>query len=862
MSTFTPLIEQYLSIKKEHKDSLLFFRLGDFYELFFEDAKIASSVLNIVLTSREAGEGKRVPMCGVPYHSANRYIAKLLEKGYKISICEQLEEPKPGKIVKREVVRIITPGTILEDELLEEKNNNYLISLTSEKNKFGIGIVDISSGDFLTSEIEGLEKTLEEIRKFNASEILLPESFKNSEIEGIIKKQTPATITFYEDYNFEFGYAYNTLISHFKTSSLRGYGIEEMPLSVSACGGLINYLKDTQKLECSNITSLSVYNLTEFMILDSNTMRNLEIISSLKDGKKRGTLLEILDFTKTSMGARLLKRFIEKPLLDVNKIKERQSAVEEFFNNSFLRETLRENLGKIQDIERILSKITYFKLTPRDLISLKNSLKILPEIKNLLENTESELLKKCFLELDTLPDIQKILEDSIREETPNTLKEGGIIKDGYSEEVDRLRNIVYSGKKWISELEQRERERTGIKSLKVGYTSVFGYYIEVTRPNLSLVPSDYIRKQTIASGERFITSDLKEKETQILQAEEELKDLEYQIFLEIREKIVNNSSRIQKTSKIISLLDVLLSFSECAVVNNYVKPEINNSERIKIREGRHPVMEKIQSFNFIPNDTLLDTEENQLLIITGPNMAGKSTYLRQVALIVLMAQIGSFVPARECEIGVVDRIFTRIGAHDDISFGQSTFMVEMTETANILNNATKKSLIVLDEIGRGTSTYDGLSIAWAVAEYISKKLSCRTLFATHYHELTKLAEKNPKIKNYNVAVKEEKDKIIFLYKLTPGGADRSYGIYVARLAGIPNEVLNRAKIILQELENKNIKIKFEQQAKYSSLQLSFFPEEKNNFKDEIENIDIENITPLQALQKLAELKEKIKKEYS
>jgi DNA mismatch repair protein MutS len=562
------------------------------------------------------------------------------------------------------------------------------------------------------------------------------------------------------------------------------------------------------------------------------------------------------------MGARLLKRFIEKPLLDVNKIKERQSAVEEFFNNSFLRETLRENLGKIQDIERILSKITYFKLTPRDLISLKNSLKILPEIKNLLENTESELLKKCFLELDTLPDIQKILEDSIREETPNTLKEGGIIKDGYSEEVDRLRNIVYSGKKWISELEQRERERTGIKSLKVGYTSVFGYYIEVTRPNLSLVPSDYIRKQTIASGERFITSDLKEKETQILQAEEELKDLEYQIFLEIREKIVNNSSRIQKTSKIISLLDVLLSFSECAVVNNYVKPEINNSERIKIREGRHPVMEKIQSFNFIPNDTLLDTEENQLLIITGPNMAGKSTYLRQVALIVLMAQIGSFVPARECEIGVVDRIFTRIGAHDDISFGQSTFMVEMTETANILNNATKKSLIVLDEIGRGTSTYDGLSIAWAVAEYISKKLSCRTLFATHYHELTKLAEKNPKIKNYNVAVKEEKDKIIFLYKLTPGGADRSYGIYVARLAGIPNEVLNRAKIILQELENKNIKIKFEQQAKYSSLQLSFFPEEKNNFKDEIENIDIENITPLQALQKLAELKEKIKKEYS
>lgn len=864
MSTFTPLIEQYLRIKKEHQDSLLFFRLGDFYELFFEDAKIASAVLNIVLTSREAGEGKRVPMCGVPYHSANRYIAQLIEKGYKVSICEQLEEPKPGKIVRREVVRVITPGTILEDELLEEGKNNYLVALNFEKNKYGISTVDISSGEFFTTEIENLEKTIEEVKRISPSEILLPESLKESELEEKIKKYVSTAFTYYGDYNFEFEYAYQTLTSHFKTDSLRGYGIENMPLSISVCGGLLNYLKETQKIESTNITSLSVYHLTDFVILDSNTRRNLEITASLRDGKRGGTLLDILDFTKTSMGARLLKKIIEQPLLNVEKIKERHSAVEELFQNTILRNNLRENLAKIQDIERILAKITYLKLTPRDLISLKISLKVLPEIKKLLENFQSEILKNCFLNLDVLEDIYSLLESSIKDEPSAYLKEGGIIKDGYSEEVDSLRNLLISGKKWVSELEQRERERTGIKSLKVGYTSVFGYYIEVTKPNLSLVPPEYIRKQTIAGGERFITPELKEKESQILNAEEKLKELEYQLFLEIREKIVNNSARIQNTAKILSLVDVLASFAEAAVVNNYVRPEINNSNRIRIIEGRHPVMEKIKGAGFIPNDTFLDTQENQVLIITGPNMAGKSTYLRQVALIVLMAQIGSFVPAKECEVGVVERIFTRIGAQDDISFGQSTFMVEMTETANILNNATERSLIVLDEIGRGTSTYDGLSIAWAVVEYICNKLSCRTLFATHYHELTRLAEKYPKIKNYHVAVKEERDKIIFLYKLTPGGADRSYGIYVARLAGIPLDVLNRAKIILQELEGKKRKINIAEEKKDQILkspgQLSFFTDGKDALREEIENIDIDNLTPLQALQKLSELKEKIKKE--
>ncbi len=686
-----------------------------------------------------------------------------------------------------------------------------------------------------------------------------------------LKEEDSLPITFYEDYAFDPDNAYRTLKEHFQTQSLSGFGLEDMPLSISSSGAIIRYLQETQKVASQHITHLSVYSTDEFMTLDAYTRKNLELTQSLRDRKRFGTLLDLLDETCTSMGARLLRQFVEQPLLDIKKIKLRQEGVFELVNNTFLRADLRGELKKIQDLERLLGKIVYGTANARDLIALKNSLKALPTIKEVLAKVESNILRQSLERLDELNDVYSLIERSINDEPPLTLREGNLIKEGFNQEVDRLRQAGSEGKVWMTNLEAKEREKTGIKSLKVGFTSVFGYYIEVTKPNLHLVPPDYTRKQTTANAERFVTSELKEKESLILGAEEKIVVLEYELFLEVRKQVASQSERIQTSAKIIAFLDVLSSLAEVALDNNYVKPEIVAGDEILIYDGRHPVIEKVQQDErFVPNDARLDNRENQLLILTGPNMAGKSTYLRQVALIVLMAQMGSFIPAKEAKIGLVDRIFTRVGARDDLAFGQSTFMMEMNEVANILHNATSKSLIVLDEIGRGTSTFDGLSIAWAVAEYIhnQKKIAAKTLFATHFHELTKLSETLPRVKNYNVAVKEEGDEVIFLRKIIPGGADRSYGIHVARLAGLPWEVLNRAKVILQEMEDKSIdsqrlssirpRPEAGRKEETSPGQLSFLKPTFDPLKKELEDLDINSLTPLEALNKLSELQKKVK----
>ncbi|ELU5588083.1 TPA: DNA mismatch repair protein MutS [Clostridium perfringens] len=802
----TPMMRQYFEIKENYKDCILFFRLGDFYEMFFEDAETAARELELVLTGRDCGLEKRAPMCGIPFHASNSYIGRLVAKGYKVAICEQVEDPKFAKgIVKRDVIKVITPGTYTDSSFVEETKNNYIMTIYSdlERNRCSLAITDISTGDFLATEGE-LEKgvILDEISKFNPKEIILLDSLDQELIKDITLT-TSALISrkpieyfeenFDEVLNAQFGEKSNSLSLMVKKSS----------------NALVKYILDTQKISLTNINDIEVYSLVDFMTIDLSSRRNLELTENLREKSKKGSLLWVLDKTETSMGSRMLRRWIEEPLVNKEKITLRLNAVEELFNDLSLNDSLKEALHDIYDIERILGKISNKNANAKDLIALKTSIGKIPNVKGIIENCTSSLLKNYHHNLDDLRDIYELLEKSIKEDPSLTLKDGDLIKDGFNSEIDELRLAKTNGKDWISSLENREREFTGIKSLKVGFNKVFGYYIEISKANYSSIPEGrYIRKQTLANAERFITPELKEIEEKLLGASEKLCSLEYDIFLDIRNEVENHIDRLKTTAKIIAELDCISNLAFVALENDFIKPEINEDGETKIENGRHPVVEKvIPKGEFIPNDTIINKDDNQLLIITGPNMAGKSTYMRQVAIITLMCQIGSFVPASKANISIVDKIFTRIGASDDLAGGKSTFMVEMWEVSNILKNATENSLVLLDEVGRGTSTYDGLSIAWSVIEYIckNKNLRCKTLFATHYHELTKLEGEIHGVRNYSVAVKEVDNNIIFLRKIIEGGADQSYGIEVAKLAGIPDEVINRAKEILEKLEMESSK---------------------------------------------------------
>ena len=884
MAEYSPMMQHYLDTKKQYSDCVLFYRLGDFYEMFYEDAEIVSRELELTLTGKDCGQEKRAPMSGIPFHAAEGYIAKLIEKGYKVAICEQVEDPKTAKgMVKREVVRVVTPGTVIESNLLEEKKNNYIMAIYKSGIYFGICVCDVSTGEFLATQImehNNFERLLDEIARYSPAEIIVSDMMFNSKTEiEKIKERFDTYISKEDEESFDGEFEllssmYNIIDD--KNEKIEDKKLPDKKLAIYAINALLKYLEDTQKTSLDHINTIKIYNTTRYMALDINARRNLEITEKMRDKTKKGTLLWVLDRTSTSMGGRLLRRWLNDPLIDRAEINERLDAVEELKNSLILRGDVIEYLKKVYDIERLAGKISYGSANGRDLISLKNSVKQLPYVKNVLAGVSSKMLKSIANELDTLEDVYEIIEKSIVDEPPIGVKDGGIIKLGYDPEIDKLKTATTEGKKWILDLENKEREETGIKGLKIGFNKVFGYFIEVTRSNLSMVPERYVRKQTLANAERYITEDLKNLENQILGAEERVITLEYNAFCEIRETIEKQIERLQKTASLVSTLDVLTSFATVAEDMNYVKPIVDDQGIIDIKDGRHPVIEKmITSNNFVPNDTYLDQNGNRLAIITGPNMAGKSTFMRQVALITLMAQVGSFVPASSARIGVVDKIFTRVGASDDLSMGQSTFMVEMMEVATILKEATKNSLVILDEIGRGTSTYDGLSIAWAVAEYIADKEKCgaKTLFATHYHELTELEEKIEGVKNYSIAVKEKGEDIIFLRKIVNGGTDESYGVHVARLAGVPKIVTSKANEILQSLERKNVllnKNSIADAVNDSEVNGGYVPVsgnvaeniDINNYKiaevaHEIDKIDFNQITPIDALNTLVRIKEKL-----
>lgn len=870
MAEFSPMMQHYLETKNQYKDCILFYRLGDFYEMFFEDAITTSRELELTLTGKDCGQEERAPMCGIPYHAAETYIARLISKGFKVAICEQVEDPKQAKgIVKREVIRVVTPGTVIESNLLEEKKNNYIMSIYKNGIYFGVSVCDISTGDFLATQIKetnNFARLMDEISRFSPAEILVNSMMSNCNEEiSKIRERFECYITNLEESKFSENIellltSYN--IKDDKDENLQNG--EDTILILSAINGLMNYLNETQKTSLDHINKIHVYSTTKYMALDINARRNLEITEKLRDKSKKGTLLWVLDKTSTSMGGRHLRRWLNDPLIDVCEINNRLETVEELKNSIMLRGEITDCLKRVYDIERLAGKISYGNANGRDLISLKNSVKQLPSIKETLQNTKSGMLQQIYNELDTLDDIYELIEKSIVEEPPITIKEGGVIKFGYDEEIDKLKTATTEGKNWIIQLEAEEREKTGIKNLKVGFNKVFGYFIEVTKSYLSQVPDRFMRKQTLANCERYITEDLKNLENQILGAEEKVINLEYEAFTQVREQIEKNIIRIQTTAEMVSTLDVLCSFATVAEDLNYVKPIVDKEGIIDIKDGRHPVIEKmLPTGSFVQNDTFMDKQENRLSIITGPNMAGKSTYMRQVALITLMAQVGSFVPASYAKIGVVDKIFTRVGASDDLSMGQSTFMVEMMEVATILKEATSNSLVILDEIGRGTSTYDGLSIAWAVAEYIADKEKCgaKTLFATHYHELTELEDKLEGVKNYSIAVKEKGEDIIFLRKIVKGGTDESYGVHVARLAGVPQIVTQKANEILKSLERKNIlnnKTKETESKKVVSGQFDMFNYKLAEIAHELDKIDMNSLTPIEALNTLVKIKEKIK----
>ncbi|MBS5065516.1 MAG: DNA mismatch repair protein MutS [Hungatella hathewayi] len=873
-------MQHYVETKKQYHDCILFYRLGDFYEMFFEDAITVARELEITLTGKECGLEERAPMCGVPYHAVDTYLNRLVQKGYKVAIAEQVEDPKLAKgLVKREVIRVVTPGTITSAQALDETKNNYLMGIVYLGDMFGVAAADISTGDFLVTEVQNERELWDEVHKFTPSEIICNEAFYMSGIDlEELKTRYHVTISSLDNHFFSDDSCRRILREHYRVGSLDGLGLADYDSGVIAAGAVMQYLYETQKSTLEHITTISPYTTGEFMIIDLSTRRNLELVETMREKQKRGTLLWVLDKTKTAMGARLLRTYIEQPLVHKAQILERQEAVEELNNSYINREEICEYLNPIYDLERLIGRISYKTANPRDLIAFRNSLEMLPHIKNLLGEFKSPLLGRLYEELDTLEDVYDLIFRSIEEEPPITVRDGGIIKDGYSEEADRLRHAKTEGKTWLAELEAKEREKTGIKGLKIKFNKVFGYYFEVTNSFKEMVPDYFIRKQTLANAERYTTSELKELEEIIMGAEDKLFSLEYSLFCEIRDSIGAEVLRIQKAAKAIAGIDVFASLSVVATRNNYVKPSINEKGEIHIKNGRHPVVElMLREDLFVANDTLLDNQKNRVSIITGPNMAGKSTYMRQTALIVLMAQLGSFVPADEADIGLCDRIFTRVGASDDLASGQSTFMVEMTEVANILRNATKDSLIILDEIGRGTSTFDGLSIAWAVVEHISntKILGAKTLFATHYHELTELEGTMSGVTNYCIAVKEQGDDIVFLRKIIKGGADKSYGIQVAKLAGVPDTVIERAKELVEELSSADITVRAKEIAQQSAnvaakktvakpdevdmLQMSIFDTVKNDdIIKEIEDVDISNMTPFEALTFLNQIQSKLK----
>ena len=868
-ATLSPMMQRYLETKEKYKDCILFYRLGDFYEMFFDDAITASRELEITLTGKDCGQTERAPMAGIPHHAAESYAAKLIEKGYKVAICEQLEDPKTAKgIVERGVIRILTPGTIVESNLLEEKKNNYIMSICKSGIYFGISVCDISTGEFYSCEIKdenNFELLLDEIARFSPSEIIANSMmFECQEELDKIKERFQIYMSrfsdkFFSDEEGKLSLDYNIIENKKEITNLK-----ERKLAVKSINALLEYLNETQMTSLEHINTITLYSISKYMSLDINARRNLEITEKMRDRSKKGTLLWVLDKTSTSMGGRLLRRWLNDPLLDVKEIQERLDAVKELKENIILRGDAIETLKKVYDIERLAGKMAYGNANARDMITLKNSLQRLPDVKNVLAQCTSSKLKELYEELDELKDVYELIEKSIVEDPPMTIKDGGIIKMGYDPEIDKLKTATTEGKNWIIKLEAEEKEKTGIKTLKIGYNKVFGYYIEVSKSFVSQVPDRFIRKQTLTTGERYITEELKTLENQILGAEEKVVNLEYNEFVKIREEIAKNIRRLQQSAKVVSTLDVLSSFAQVAEDMNYCMPTVTDNGIINIKDGRHPVIEKMLGVgNFVPNDTMLDKDENRLAIITGPNMAGKSTYMRQVALITLMAQIGSFVPATEAQIGVVDKIFTRVGASDDLSMGQSTFMVEMMEVATILKEATENSLVILDEIGRGTSTYDGLSIAWAVAEYIADKEKCgaKTLFATHYHELIELADKQEGIKNYSIAVKEKGEDIIFLRKIVDGGTDESYGIHVARLAGVPKIVTKRANEILRSLERKSMlsgKKPEKENKKVVEGQFDMFNYKLAEIAHEIDKIDLNELTPIDALNTLVKIKEKLK----
>jgi DNA mismatch repair protein MutS len=882
----TPLMQQYFRAASEHPGVILLMRVGDFYEAYGPDAQAIAEKLNITLTSREDG-GERVAMAGVPHHAAERYIARLIKQGCRVAIMDQVEDPKKAKgLVKRRVTRVVSRGTVFEDALLDAKSNNYLVAAIVGDPVAGLGVADVSTGEFLTTELDGdrrTEKLIEEICRLEPAEVLVPED--DLELADLIRQATGAPVTPYCPGDLPRSRApRDVLTHHFGTQSLRGFGCEEYTAGLEAAALVLQYLKETQTGALGHITGISTYSTREFMVLDGPARRNLELTVSLSDGNRQRTLLGVIDETQTSMGGRLLRRWLEEPLLDVGRINGRLEAVEELAKDELLRGDLRELLKGVNDIERLVSRASAGLANARDLVGLRDSLNRLPALCDLLRKCRSNLLHEqlCHLggtleparnplevrearlapvaERTSPADIADLIRRAISDDPPATVREKGLIRAGYSAELDALRSLASDGRSWIANLEAEERARTSIASLKVGYNAVFGYFIEVTKSNLAKVPADYIRKQTTAAGERYITPALKEYESRVLDADDKSVELEYTLFVDVRERVAEASSSLIAVARAVAVVDVLCGFAEAAVRNRYARPFVDDGEGIRIRAGRHPVVERLQGgFSFVPNDCLLDCEENQLHIITGPNMSGKSTALRQVALIALLAQVGSFVPADEACIGVVDRIFTRVGAHDELATGQSTFMVEMNETASILNNATRRSLIILDEIGRGTSTYDGLSIAWAVAEHLMQ-IGCKTLFATHYHYLNDLAKQHTGVQNYRVAVKEQGDHIVWLHKLVPGGTDRSYGIQVARMAGVPPEVIARAKEILASLERGGARAAGDLVGQETAIpttkqkvQLTLFEAEKHPAIEELQALDVTALTPVEALMKLDEL---------
>ena len=883
MAGLSPMMAQYMETKKQYHDCILFYRLGDFYEMFFDDALTASRELEITLTGKECGLEERAPMCGVPYHAVDSYLSRLVQKGYKVAIAEQMEDPKLAKgLVKREVIRVVTPGTITSAQALDETKNNYLMGIVYLADKMGVSVADITTGDFLVTEVSTDRALFDEINKFSPAEVICNDAFSMSGISlEDLKDRYHFTVSALDSHFFQDDSCRRVLREHFKVGSLEGLGLGDYDCGVIAAGAVLQYLYETQKSTLDHLTTIVPYATGNYMVLDSSTRRNLELLETMREKQKRGSLLWVLDKTRTAMGARLLRTWIEQPLISREEILKRQNAIEELNLNYISREELGEYLNPVYDLERLIGRISYKTANPRDLLAFRNSIAMVPHIKRLLGEFTSDALKELEQELDPLEDLEDLITRAIVEEPPITVREGGMIRDGYNEEADRLRHAKTEGKTWLAELEARERESTGIKNLKVKYNKVFGYYFEVTNSFKDLVPEYFIRKQTLTNAERYTTDELKNLEDVILGAEDKLFSLEYDLFCGVRDAIAAEVVRIQKTARAVAAVDVFVSLSVVATRSNYVKPQINEKGTIQIKGGRHPVVEKMMRDDmFVANDTILDNSRNRISIITGPNMAGKSTYMRQTALIVLMAQIGSFVPADQANIGICDRIFTRVGASDDLASGQSTFMVEMTEVANILRNATRNSLLILDEIGRGTSTFDGLSIAWAVVEHISntRLLGAKTLFATHYHELTELEGLMSGVTNYCIAVKEQGDDIVFLRKIVKGGADKSYGIQVAKLAGVPDSVISRAKELVEQLVDSDLTARTREIAEGNApaghkpvpkpddvemSQLTLFDTvREDDIIEELKNLELGNMTPIDALNTLYRMQTKLKNRWS